>query len=175
MVQYELYNADGDDIREKLDRGNIDLGILVEPVETAKYDFFRLPYEDLWGVLLRKDDPLADRQTVEVADLKDLPILLPRRSLVQDTLESWLGIDQQGLRVLGTQNLISNAYLLVKAGLGRAVTLQGACSIRNDDSTRFIPLSPVHTSGHVLAWRKNHVLPTAAAQFIAYLKDTFQA
>lgn len=38
-VKYELYSADGDDIREKLDRGDLDFGILLEPVEAAKYDF----------------------------------------------------------------------------------------------------------------------------------------
>ncbi len=34
-VQYDLYSANGDDTKEKLDRGEIDLGFLLEPVETA--------------------------------------------------------------------------------------------------------------------------------------------
>lgn len=174
MVQYEIYTADGDDIREKLDRGSIDLGILVEPVETAKYEFFRLPYVDTWGVLLRKDDPLAKRETLHISDLKDKPLFLPRRSLVQNELESWLGIDAAGMRVQGVHNLLTNAALLVKAGLGRLISIDGAVQIRPDPETHFIPLTPKHTSGHVLAWRKNQLLPTAAAQFIEQLKMLFK-
>lgn len=56
-VQYELYSADGDDIREKLDRGELDFGILLEPVEAAKYDFIRLPYWETWGLCCGKTIP----------------------------------------------------------------------------------------------------------------------
>jgi len=60
-VRYELYSADGDDIREKLDRGELDFGILLEPVEAAKYDCFCLPYRETWGVLMRKKTPSRKR------------------------------------------------------------------------------------------------------------------
>ena len=174
MVQYELYSADGDDIREKLDRSMLDIAILVEPVEVAKYDFFRLPYTDIWGVLMRLDDPLAERQTVQIQDLTDQPLILPRRLLVQSELESWLGMNQTDVRILGTNNLLNNAALLVKAGLARVITLDGAVRIQSNPETRFVPLMPQHVSGHVMAWRKNQILSSAASKFIEFVKMLYE-
>ena len=67
-VQYDLYSGIGDDIREKLDQGELDFGILVEPVEVAKYDFFRLPYQEVWGMLVSRDDPLAQKSSLDQED-----------------------------------------------------------------------------------------------------------
>lgn len=85
-VQYELYSADGDDIREKLDRGNIDIGILLEPIEAAKYDYIRLPYQEQWGILMRRDDPLAQKTSIGIQDILTLPLILPRRTIVQNEI-----------------------------------------------------------------------------------------
>ena len=99
QVQYELYSADGDDIRAKLDRGELDFGILLEPVEAAKYDYIRLPYWEDWGLLLPKEDPLAQRESIGKEELLALPLSLPRREIVQDSIASWFGVERSQLHI----------------------------------------------------------------------------
>ena len=171
-VRYELYSADGDDIREKLDRGDLDFGILVEPVEAAKYDCFRLPYWETWGVLMRKDDPLAEKAAISGDELLSLPLILPRREIVQDNIAGWFGADRSQLNIFAGHNLINNAALLVEAGLGYAVCVGGSFEIRGGESLCFIPFTPERKSGHMLAWKKNRVFHSAAGQFRAFLQES---
>lgn len=87
-VQYELYSADGDDIREKLDRGELDFGILLEPVEAAKYDSIRLPYWETWGIVMRKDDPLSEKEVLPPKTSRPFPSssLCQKRSVVDQVV-----------------------------------------------------------------------------------------
>ncbi len=171
-VSYELYSADGDDIREKLDRGELDFGILVEPVEAAKYDCLRLPYWETWGLLMRKDDPLAERETIGREEILSIPLILPRREIVQDNIAGWFGVDRSQLNIFASQTLLNNAALLVEAGLAYSVCVGGAFEIRGGENLRFVPFAPERTTGHVMAWKKNRVFHSAASQFRDYVKET---
>lgn len=175
MVQYDLYSANGDDIKEKLDRGDIDLGILLEPVETAKYDYLRLPIRDLWGVVIRRDDPIAQQESISLEQVAGLPLIVPRRSIVQEEIASWFGVDWDQLNIFATHNLLTNAILLASAGLGYPVCVQGAYTIRETEKVCFVPISPERTAGHVLAWKKNRMFTSATTLFIDHVRNTFQA
>jgi DNA-binding transcriptional LysR family regulator len=170
LVQYELYSADGDDIREKLDRGDIDIGILLEPVEAAKYDYIRLPFQETWGLVMRRDDPLAQREVIGAQDIVNLPLILSRRAIVQNEIANWFGLDPNQLNIVVFNNLLTNASLLIKRGIGYAATVSGAHSIREDGGLCFVPFSPERVTGHVLAWRKNRVFTAATSLFIQLVK-----
>lgn len=169
-VKYELYSADGDDIREKLDRGDLDFGILVEPIEAAKYDFFRLPYWETWGILMRRDDPLAQKAAIGRDDLLNIPLCLPRREIVREHIAGWFGVEQSQLNVFAGHNLLNNAALLAEAGLCYVVCVGGSFEIRGGESLCFVPLTPERTTGHVLAWKKNRVFHSAANRFKEYVQ-----
>ena len=124
---------DAADIREKLDRGDLDFGTLVEPVESAKYDFFRLPYWETWGVVMRKDDPLAQKEAIQKEDLLSIPLILPGREIVQDHIAGWFGVDRSQLNVFAGHNLINNAALLAGAGLGYVVCVGSCFEIRGGE------------------------------------------
>ena len=171
-VKYEIYSADGDDIRDKLDRGDLDFGILVEPVEAAKYDFFRLPYWETWGVLMRKDDPLAQKDCIEKEDILSRRLIMPRREIVQDHIAGWFGVERTQLDIFASHNLINNAALLIEAGLGCVICTGGCFEIRGGENLCFVPLAPERTSGHVLAWKKNRVFHSAADRFREYVRET---
>jgi DNA-binding transcriptional LysR family regulator len=174
MVQYEIYSADGDDIREKLDTGNIDMGILLEPVETAKYDYICLPFQERWGILMRRDDPLAQKNSISIQDILTLPLIIPRREIVQNEIASWLGVENDRIRIFASHNLLTNTLLLVERRLGYVICVSGAYSIRESNSICFIPFSPERTTGHVLAWKKNRIFNSAASLFIQFIKDTYK-
>ncbi len=172
-VQYDIYTADGDDIRDKLDAGTIDIGILVEPIETAKYDFIRLPIMESWGVLMRGDDSLATKTSMDVADILQLPLILPRRAIVRDEIAGWLGVENKQLNLVATINLLTNAALLVEKGLGYLVCIGGAYWIRPNEKTCFIPFLPERTTGHVVAWKKNRVFSTAMKLFMEQIRGMY--
>ena len=121
-VIFDIVSGNGDDLRERLDRGIIDLAILLEPIETAKYDSFKLDINERWGVLLPVTHSLAQDKSISVDRLKTLPLSLSRRSIVQDELESWLGVSRDALNIVAIHNLLSNSLLLLKEGIeiGRA-------------------------------------------------------
>lgn len=129
-------------------------GILLEPVEAAKYDCFRLPYQETWGIVMRKDDPLAKKAALGIEDILHLHLILPRREIVQDNIAAWFGVTRGQLNIFAGHNLLTNAALLVEAGLGYAVCVGGAFEIRRGEHLCFVPFTPERTTGHVLAWKK---------------------
>lgn len=90
-VQYDFYTANADDIKERLDRGLLDIGLLAEPVDISKYNFVRLQRREKWGVLVRKDSELAQKEKICPNDLLEVPLLLVKRTLVQNELVNWFG------------------------------------------------------------------------------------
>lgn len=171
-VRYELYSANGDGIREKLDRGDLDFGVLVEPVEVAKYDFLRLPLWDTWGLVMGKDDPLAEKPEIGRDEMLSIPLILPSREIVHDEIAGWFGVDRSRLNIFATGNLLNNKVLLTEKGLGYSVCIQGAFEMHRDDGLCFRPFTPRQVSGHVLAWKKNREFHSAANRFRAFFKET---
>lgn len=170
-VVFDLFSANGDDLREKLDRGILDLAILLEPIESAKYDSIRLDIQERWGILLPINHPHASLSHINVDQLKTLPLSLSRRSIVQDEVERWLGVSRDALNIIVTQNLLTNSLLLLKEGIAYPLTIEGAFIIRPEDHIRFIPFHPERTTGHVLAWRKNQLLNPATRLFLQFIND----
>ena len=171
QVRYEIYSADGDDIREKLDRGELDFGVLLEPVEAAKYDCIRLPYRETWGLLLRRDDPLASKEAIGREDILSVPLSMPRREIVQDNIASWFGVSRGQLKIFAGHTLLNNAALLVEAGLCCAVCVSGAFALRGGGDLCFRPFAPERTTGHMLAGKRNRVFHPAASRFRDYIRD----
>ena len=173
-VQYDIFTGNGDFIKDKIDSGHVDMGILVEPVEVAKYEFIKIPFYDTWGVVMRKDDPLAKKASIRFQDLVGLPIFISHRRIVADEMESWFGKLAKKMNVLGYHNLFSNTTLLIERGLCYSITGSGAFSIRPNDKLTFVPLTPERKSGHVIAWKKNRLFSPAASLFLEYIRSTYQ-
>ena len=171
LVQYDLYSGSWDDIREKIDRGLIDIGFLTEPAEIAKYESFSLLQREEWGLLMRADDPLAQMAAVHMEELAKLPLIIPKRGLLQREIASWSGqLEFEQLHILSTYNILFSAILLVKQGIGYGVCLRGAGDIHNDGSIRFVPFSPKKTAGNILIWKRNRGFNPATALLVDFIK-----
>lgn len=175
QVRYHLYAANGDDIKEKLDWGRLDLGIVLDPVETAKYDYLRLPCRDIWGVLVDRDDPLAGMESVAASDLAKSPLILSSRDMVIDEAVKWLGAPRSQMNLVVTQNLLTNVLPLVSRGLGRVICIEGAWRLRESDRFRFVPFAPLRTSGHVMVWKKNKTFSRTTEAFLRHVEESFAA
>lgn len=174
-AEFELYSADGDDIRSSLDEERLDVGILLEPVETAKYDSLPLSSADRWGVVVRSDSPEAQLPALTQDELVKLPLILPRRHIVIDTLHQWFNGGPEPLKIAGFHNLMTNALTLVKAGLGNLLCVEGSWTIRETPGFVFIPVSPVRLARHRLVRKKNRLLSRTAESFWAYAADHWRA
>lgn len=176
MVQYDIYNGFSDDIKIRLDSGELDLGVLIEPVEAAKYEYIKLPIMERWGLLVNQDDPISTYEFITIEEVRTLPLIITNRNIVKDDMENWLGVSENQLEIFARQNLLTNTALLLKRNLAYMIIVEGAISIRPISGLVFVPIEPTRISSHVLAWRKNKVFNPATTLFLDIIKnyeDTF--
>lgn len=174
-VTYDLYTGNADLIKEQLDRGIMDIGILLEPVDMVKYDFIRLPQKEKWGILVKRDHPLAEKKQVTPADLCGIPLINPKRSVVQNEIASWSKEYYGQFHFIATYNLISNAMALAERGLGTVITAKGALYHHSSKKVKFIPFQPSLTTGTVLAWKKNQTLPQIILRFVEHIYQILES
>ncbi len=172
-IRYHLYSGNGEDVSERLDKGLLDLGILVEPFDMKKYDSIQLPATDIWGVLMRKDSPLAEKEHIQPEDLWELPLLTSRQTMAQKELMAWLGKGREELHIVSTYNLIYNASLMVEEGLGYALSLDRLINTTGDSALCFRPLRPKLEVGLDIVWKKYQVFSPATAKFLERLQAKF--
>lgn len=165
-VKFDLYNSYADDIKDRIDKGLIDIGLLLEPVDVERYDYTRLAADETWGVLVNADDPLAEKAQIKLQMLAGRSLIIPQRLATRQEIFSWFGHTGGRYKVFATYTLLSNAILMVEQGLGCAICLDGAIGIRDNSHVKFIPLFPVKKSGSLLVWKKNNVFNPAAALLI---------
>ena len=170
-VQFDLYNGMADNIKEMVERGLIDLGLVMEPIDTAKFEYVRLPRKETWGILIRQDHELAGKETVTAEDIKQYPLIMPGRENAKNEVLHWMQCEEKHLNIPVYYNLLSNAALLVEAGMGCAVCLDGALSIHADPGLCFRRILPEHTTRSVILWKKNHLFSQAASLFVQTIQE----
>lgn len=169
LVLFSIHSAIADDIKERIERGILDMGLLIEPVDIGKYEFIRMPRKERWGILTRKDSELAEKESVTPQDLAGVPLLMVKRELVKNELSSWFGDYYDRLQIVATYNLIINAATMVKSRVGVALCFDlGA--IYYDDLC-FVPLAPALRTGSVLVWKKNQTMGESITHFIQFVKN----
>ena len=171
-IRYHLFSGNGEDVSERLDKGLIDFGLFVGNIESKKYDYLKLPMADTWGLLVRKDDPLAKLECIKPNDLLNVRLLSSRQALIQNELSGWLGYEFEKLHIVGTYNLIYNASLMVEEGMGAALCLDGFLNTSGNSNLCFLPFEPVLTAELKIAWKKYQVFTKAAQKFLEVLQNT---
>ena len=170
QVTFDIFTATADLVKEQMDKGLLDIGLLLEPVDMEKYDFIRLEVKEKWVVLMRPDSPLAEKETVTAKDLSALPLILPRRMNVQSELASWFGNYYDDLNVVFTSNLSTNSAIMVTGGLAYSLVIEGAVPFWDQSKVTYRPLAPSLTATSVLAWKRGQPFSLAAAKFIEHIK-----
>ena len=174
QIRYHLHSGNADDVFERLDKGLLDFGLLIEPVDLKKYDYLRLPAADTWGLLMPRDHPLAQQETVCPQDLWELPLLVSQQTHRWEVLSRWIGRGREELHVVCTYNLLYNAAIMVEEGLGCALTLDKLMDTRDTGNLCFRPLDPPLSSGLCIVWKKYQVFSRAAARFLDQLRISLE-
>ncbi|MDI6666722.1 LysR family transcriptional regulator [Leuconostoc falkenbergense] len=174
-VRFHFYSANADDVKETIDKGIMDFGVLVAPTNTSKYDRLTFPDSNTWGVLVKKNDPLAKLKTVKPDDLMNRPLIISEQKKVQKSLEEWLDFDNVTANFVATYNLLYNATLLVSSDVGVAFALDKiVAKFETSDSLSFVPLQPAINAKVDLIWKKNATFSPAASKFLNCLKKSFK-
>lgn len=169
LVTFQIYSANADDVKERIEQGMIDIGLLTEPVDIGKYDFVRMPQKERWGVLVPKDLPIAEKSSVSAHDIIELPLIMPGRESVQHELSGWFGKRYEEVEVAAIYNLILNASNMVRHHVGIALCFD--LDFQYDD-LKFMPLFPALDTGAVLVWKKNQMFSSVISRFIEFLRYT---
>ena len=170
QVTFDIFTATADLVKEQMDKGLLDIGLLLEPVDMEKYDFIRLEVKEKWVVLMRPDSPPAEKETVTAKDLSALPLILPRRMNVQSELASWFGNYYDDLNIVFTSNLSTNSAIMVTGGLAYSLVIEGAVPFWDQSKVTYRPLDPPLTATSVLAWKRGQPFSLAATKFIEHIK-----
>ncbi|WP_267201425.1 LysR family transcriptional regulator [Limosilactobacillus kribbianus] len=170
-VFFNLFDGDGDVLRRQIDEAETELACLIEPVEAAKYNYLVLPVHEQWGIILRADDPLAQRKSFTKDDLSKLPLIIPHRNIVRDQVSDILKLDLRKLNAKVSNNLPNNAMELIRSGQYYGLAIGGILNLYHDPSLAFVPFSPTTSTGHVLVWKKNRTLSPAAEAFLQFVAD----
>lgn len=170
-LHYHIFSGDSEDVLERLDKGLLDFGIVFNPTDLSSYNHISIPKKDRWGVLMRQDSPLANRNTVCSEDLWDKPLILSRQQKEGSELSLWLKKDFSELNIVATYNLLFNGSLMVDEGLGYALCLDGIINTSGNSNLCFKPLEPPLELSMNLVWKKYQVFSKGAEKFLEQLKS----
>lgn len=168
-IRYHFFSGNAQDVTERLDKGLLDFGILIEPADLGKYESLRLPAKDRWGLMMRKDSPLSEKEHIAPEDVWELPLITSRQRLPGSDLEKWFRRDYDALNIVATYNLVYNASLLVRDGIGYAVCLDKLINTTGDSQLCFRPFQPTLEAGLDIVWKRYQVFTRAAELFLERL------
>lgn len=169
-VTFDLYTGTADIVKEQMEKGLIDIGVLLEPIDIEQFEFIRLHKKERTIVLMRPDSPLARKVGVSARDLEHLPLILPMRGGVQNELLNWFGDYLHKEQIIFTSNLATNGALMVERGLAYSIVVEGSVPFIDKERITYRPLTPELTANCVFAWKKQQPFSLAVTKFIDYLR-----
>ena len=172
-IRYHISSGNAEHVLEHLDKGLIDFGLLFTEIDSQKYEIIPVPIKDTWGVLMRKDAPLAEKQYICPADLWDKPLIVSHQKGDNHYLGRWLQRKESELHIVATYNLLFNASLLVDEGLGYALGLDKLIHTHGSNLC-FRPFSPPLEASCFIVWKKYQVFSKAAEAFLQTLQQLIE-
>ena len=167
LIKFHIYSGNGEDVVEKLDKGLLDFGILIQPIDLSKYNSITLPSKDTWGLILRKDDKLSEKKFITIDDLIKLPIIasrqLSKKYFTKNNFTEWFKENIEKLNIVSTYNLIYNASVMVEEKIGYAIGLD---KLLNNKNLCFRAFYPKLESELDVVWKKNQILSPAGKIFL---------
>lgn len=170
-IHYHVSSGNSEFVTERLDKGLIDFGLIFTNIDLTRFDALKMPTRDVWGVLMRKDSALAQKEVITPNDLWDKPLIFSQQEDKGGSITQWLKRKTSDLNIVATYNLIFNASLMVDEGLGYAITFDRIINTTGDSNLCFRPLKPQLENEMNIIWKKYQVLSKPAEKFIAILQQ----
>ncbi len=171
-IHYHICSGNAVYVKEHLDKGLIDFGMILGMPDLDKYEALKLPSKDRWGVLMPKGSPLAGKESISPEDLWDKPLLLSQQETRGRMILQWIGRSFSELNITTSYNLLFNASLLVEEGLGYAICIDGIINTSGDSNLCFRPLSPSIETDLYLIWKKYQIFSKPAEKFLMTIQES---
>lgn len=171
-IRYHFYSSGTEAVNERLDRGLLDFAIIVQEVDPSKYNYLKVPASDQWGLIMRKDSPLAEHSCIHLNDLMDIPLIISRQAMGEE-MPKWFGEMQDKLHIVATYDLLFNTSVMVREGFGYVLGFDGLVNTGPESDLCFRPLEPALTSPMYIIWKKYQVFSPVSALLLNELKRNF--
>ena len=168
-IRYHFYSSGTDAVNERLDRGLLDFAIIIQEVDLSKYNYLKIPSLDHWGLIMRKDSPLAEHSCIHLNDLMNIPLILSRQAM-REEMPRWFGETQDKLNIVATYDLLFNTSVMVREGFGYVLGFDGLVNTGPDSDICFRPLEPALESPMYIIWKKYQMFSKPAEKFLEVLK-----
>lgn len=175
LIRPHIISGDKESVIEQLDRGLIDFGVVLGEADLSKYECLEVPHKDVWGVIMRRDAPLAEKESVTAADLIDKPIILSRQAMSNAAFREFFGRCDGELNIVATYNLLFNGSLMAGEGMGYVIGFDKIINVSGSSDLCFRPLEPRLEGGMNVIWKKYQVFSKAAERFLEELGNTVKA
>ena len=172
-IHFHFFSGNADAISERLDKGLLDMGFLLDPEIDPRYDYQMLPFRETWGVLVRKDSAFASRDSITFPELSELPLIMPSQVSNSKKITTYFADTLPSLNVVATYNLIYNAGLMVEAGIGYALCIDDLINTEGDHPLTFVPVRPELQSNVYLFTKKYQAFSKATKLFLERLGEEF--
>ena len=172
-LHFHLYSGNPETVCERLDKGLLDFAVVVQNVDLSKYAYLDLQVADTWGLIMRKDSPMVAKETIAVEDLTEIPLIVSRQGTTNEMPE-WRHKNYDRLNIVATYDLIFNASILVKEGLGYALGLDKLVNTSAESILCFRPIVPVISSPLRLIWRKDQRFSQSALLYLEKVKEVIR-
>lgn len=174
-IKLHIHSGDIADVCEHIDKGLLDFGLVIEPADLSRYESLRLPYCEVWGLLMEKTHPLAAKENISPQDLRGIPLIQSRHSLLRSNVTEWYRSVSEELNVVATYNLIYNAALMTQSGIGCVLSIDGLVNTTGESKLCFRPLTPPVTAHVDVIWKKYQLFSQAAQIFLQFLREELAA
>lgn len=172
-IHYHISSGNSSFVTENIDKGLLDFGLVFENPDLKKYDCIKLPCKDVWGILMKKDDFLSQKELISPDDLWDKPLLISQEESDGGPVLQWIHKKRSSLNIIATYNLLFNASLYVEEGLGYAICFDKIINTSGDSPLTFRPLNPPLEAEMYLIWKKYQVFSKPAEKFLETLQNDF--
>ena len=172
LVRYQIYSGNSENIKERIERGILDFGLMMEPIDISKYEYISMPAKEKWGILVSELSELSQKETIQAADLQNEQLISARSEKMYPEIRKWFGEYYDQIEVIASGNLLYNEAILAQEQIGAVLGIELDCHY---PGLKFVPLSPSVETPTVLTWKKNQILSSTTIAFIeharAYIKS----
>ena len=168
-VRFTIMTATADTIRNQLNRSLIDFGVMLEPVDLTGLSFIRFPEPERWNVMMRADDPLAEKESICADDINQRELIVPLRGPIAAELYRWLKKEPDELNIVCSNALGGTAAYLVHNSHAVSLNVDGSLPFLDHTKIKTVPLSPLLTGRSAIAWKQDAVRTEPAKRFIEFI------
>lgn len=172
FVRYQIYSGNSENIKERIERGILDFGLIMEPIDISKYEYISMPIKETWGILISETSPISQYEAIRASDLKGIPFISARGEHMYPEVRTWFGEYYDQIDIVASGNLLYNEAVMAQEQIGAVFGIELDCSY---PGLKFVPLSPRIETATVLTWKKNQILSSSTLAFLeharAYIKS----